>query len=78
MPPAPPAPVRSIANPNLASLRPAAAPAAVEYARPAPRAIPPRAAQGQLDPHGRVATRGPIAEDEQLEIPAFLRRQPGG
>jgi cell division protein FtsZ len=34
---------------------------------------PPRAAQGQLDSHGRVQARS--IEDDQLEIPAFLRRQ---
>jgi cell division protein FtsZ len=77
-PAAPPAPMRTVANPNLTSLRPAAAAPGADYVRPAPRAIPPRVAQGQLDPHGRVSSRAPIAEDEQLEIPAFLRRQPGG
>jgi cell division protein FtsZ len=75
--PPPPAPVRAIANPNLTSLRAPAAPA-VDYVRPAPRPLPPRAAQGQLDSHGRATPRGPMAEEEQLEIPAFLRRQPGG
>jgi cell division protein FtsZ len=35
--------------------------------------VPPRAAQGQLDSHGRVQARS--IEDDQLEIPAFLRRQ---
>ncbi len=34
---------------------------------------PPRAAQGQLDSHGRIQARS--IEDDQLEIPAFLRRQ---
>jgi cell division protein FtsZ len=34
---------------------------------------PPRAAQGQLDSHGRTQSRS--IEDDQLEIPAFLRRQ---
>ncbi len=34
---------------------------------------PARAAQGQLDSHGRVQARS--IEDDQLEIPAFLRRQ---
>jgi cell division protein FtsZ len=73
----PPAPIRAIPNPNLTSLRPTQAPAA-DYVRPAPRPLPARAAQGQLDPHGRATPRGPMAEEEQLEIPAFLRRQPGG
>jgi len=47
-----------------------------EYARPAPRNPAPRPAQGQLDPHGRVAPRAP-SEEDHLEIPAFLRRQSG-
>jgi cell division protein FtsZ len=34
-----------------------------------------RPAQGQLDPHGRPAPAPRAAEDDQLEIPAFLRRQ---
>ncbi|MGL4634952.1 MAG: cell division protein FtsZ [Beijerinckiaceae bacterium] len=34
---------------------------------------PQRAAQGQLDSHGRAPVRS--IEDDQLEIPAFLRRQ---
>jgi cell division protein FtsZ len=44
-----------------------------DYGRPQPRALAPRAAQGALDPHGRIGPK-PIEED-QLEIPAFLRRQ---
>ena len=36
---------------------------------------PPRAAQGSLDPHGRMAARPAALEEDQLEIPAFLRRQ---
>jgi cell division protein FtsZ len=44
-----------------------------DYGRPQPRTLAPRAAQGALDPHGRVGPK-PIEED-QLEIPAFLRRQ---
>jgi cell division protein FtsZ len=34
-----------------------------------------RPAQGQLDPHGRPAPAPRPADDDQLEIPAFLRRQ---
>jgi cell division protein FtsZ len=72
------APMRALANPNLASLRPQAAPAPTDYQRPAQaRPAPSRPAQGQLDVHGRQAPRQ-AAEDEQLEIPAFLRRSPGG
>jgi cell division protein FtsZ len=41
-----------------------------EYAR---RPAPPRAAPQGLDPHGRVAPSA--IEDDELEIPAFLRRQ---
>jgi cell division protein FtsZ len=44
---------------------------------PAPRAIPPRPLQGQLDAQGRTAPRPATAEDDQLEIPAFLRRSNG-
>lgn len=64
---APPAPV-------------AVAPQAESYAlpqeaarRPVQAAQPPRAAAGQLDSHGRQPQRS--IEDDQLEIPAFLRRQ---
>jgi cell division protein FtsZ len=34
-----------------------------------------RPAQGSLDPQGRVSPAPRAVEDEQLEIPAFLRRQ---
>jgi cell division protein FtsZ len=67
------------------SHRPAAAPAPQapvarqappvnEFAkRPAPQ---PQGAAGRLDPQGRVAPQPPrMSEDDQLEIPAFLRRQ---
>jgi cell division protein FtsZ len=74
----PPAPARAISNPNLASLRPQASTPQNDYGRPAPRPAPVRAAQGQLDAHGRATPRQQAAEEEQLEIPAFLRRQPGG
>ena len=40
-----------------------------EYAKRPPAPRPP----GPMDAHGRAAPR---AEDDQLEIPAFLRRQP--
>jgi cell division protein FtsZ len=39
--------------------------------RPAPE---PRAAQGQLDSHGRQPAPRSF-DDDQLEIPAFLRRK---
>jgi cell division protein FtsZ len=51
--------------------------AAVEAQRALPRTAPPRPAQGQLDAQGRQSPR-PVANDEdQLEIPAFLRRSNG-
>jgi cell division protein FtsZ len=46
-----------------------------EYGRPQPRALAPRAAQGSLDPHGRIGAKPSPIEEDQLEIPAFLRRQ---
>ena len=65
--PAPPVP--------LAPPRPTAAAVHAEYGRPQPRPAAPRPVQGQLDPHGRAPTRPASLEDDQLEIPAFLRRQ---
>jgi cell division protein FtsZ len=65
--PAPPVP--------LAPPRPTAAAVHAEYGRPQPRPAAPRPVQGQLDPHGRTPTRPGSLEDDQLEIPAFLRRQ---
>jgi cell division protein FtsZ len=46
-----------------------------DYGRPQPRTLAPRAAQGALDPHGRVGPKAGPVEEDQLEIPAFLRRQ---
>jgi cell division protein FtsZ len=46
---------------------------AVETPRRAPAPQVQRAASGQLDSHGRQQVRS--IEDDQLEIPAFLRRQ---
>ena len=37
--------------------------------------MPPRVGQQPLDQHGRVAAPARQSEDDQLEIPAFLRRQ---
>jgi cell division protein FtsZ len=59
---APPAPPVPISLPQAERRHPAA-----------PHA---RAPEGQLDGHGRVQTRATF-EDDQLEIPAFLRRQTG-
>jgi cell division protein FtsZ len=49
----------------------------VEAPRRAPVQAPPayRPAQGNLDPQGRVAPQPRMMDDDQLEIPAFLRRQ---
>ncbi|HEX2552772.1 MAG TPA: cell division protein FtsZ [Microvirga sp.] len=58
--------------------RPQASGVHAEYAkRPTAQPQPAyRPAQGQLDPQGRAAPAAPRAyEDDQLEIPAFLRRQ---
>ena len=63
---------RSLAAP--APVKPSTSALHAEYGRPAPRPQPARPAQGQLDLHGRPAPR-PAAEEDQLEIPAFLRRQ---
>ncbi|GJE16099.1 cell division protein FtsZ [Methylobacterium marchantiae] len=48
-----------------------------EYAKRAPVAAPPayRPAHGNLDAQGRVAPQPRLMDDDQLEIPAFLRRQ---
>jgi cell division protein FtsZ len=47
-----------------------------EAGRASPRPLPARAAAGALDPHGRAIPRPPVSEDDHLDIPAFLRRQP--
>ena len=56
--------------------RPAMSPVHAEYAK-RPAAPPPaaRPAQGNLDPHGRAPAPNRLMDDDQLEIPAFLRRQ---
>jgi cell division protein FtsZ len=57
--------------------RPPQGPAPVhqEYGKRPAAPQAPRPAQGALDPHGRQAPQQRSIEDEQLEIPAFLRRQ---
>jgi cell division protein FtsZ len=71
------APVSPAHDPRVQRVAEPRPPSAVhaEYAkRPAaPQGY--RPAQGQLDPHGRPAPAPRPAEDDQLEIPAFLRRQ---
>jgi cell division protein FtsZ len=71
---APPAPAPRSLPPPAAAPKPAVSPVHAEYGRPQPRPASPRPAQGALDPHGRVASRAAQMEDDQLEIPAFLRR----
>jgi cell division protein FtsZ len=67
-----PAPTMPVAMPQPAQPQPAPSPAHAEYMRrPQPQVA--RAAQGQLDVHGRQ--QAPRTEEDQLEIPAFLRRQ---
>jgi cell division protein FtsZ len=63
------------ALPAAAPPKPSASALHVEYGRPQPRPGAPRPAQGDLDAHGRIAAAAAQIEDEQLEIPAFLRRQ---
>jgi cell division protein FtsZ len=58
-----------------APVKPSSTALHAEYGRPSQRPGTSRPAQGQLDPHGRAAPRPAPVEDDQLEIPAFLRRQ---
>jgi cell division protein FtsZ len=68
----PPLPIEP-STPDAAQ-RPAPSPAHAEYAkRPTTQGY--RPVQGSLDAHGRTAPPPRSVEDEQLEIPAFLRRQ---
>jgi cell division protein FtsZ len=71
-----PAPAPRLAPPP-APAKPTSAALHAEYGRPATRSTLPHTAQGQLDPQGRVAPRPAASDDDQLEIPAFLRRQAG-
>jgi cell division protein FtsZ len=65
-PPAAPAPAR----------QPGPSPVHAEYAKRPPAAPRPQTPhQAQLDLHGRAAPQQKTAEDDHLEIPAFLRRQ---
>ncbi|MGL4439797.1 MAG: cell division protein FtsZ [Bosea sp. (in: a-proteobacteria)] len=62
--------------PRVAAAPATSAPSAAhaEYMRRAPQPAVPRAAEGQLDTRGRAPAARNV-EDDQLEIPAFLRRQ---
>ncbi|MDP4003177.1 cell division protein FtsZ [Methylobacterium sp. NEAU K] len=67
---APVAPQPHLAQPHVAQ----------PHVPPVPRAPAPavphyRPAQGSLDAQGRVAPQSRMMDDDQLEIPAFLRRQ---
>ena len=66
---------RFSARSPAAPVKPSSTALHAEYGRPSQRPGTPRPAQGQLDPHGRAAPRPAPVEDDQLEIPAFLRRQ---
>ncbi|MEA1831986.1 cell division protein FtsZ [Methylobacterium durans] len=69
-PEAAPAPARAPAPPPQHALPPAAPPAPRAPVAPAYRPT-----QGNLDPQGRAAPAPRMMDDDQLEIPAFLRRQ---
>jgi cell division protein FtsZ len=65
----PPAPVTPLHRPYVT------APTQTDLGRPQPRQQPPRQPAGAPEPHVRPAPRPPVAEDDHLDIPAFLRRQ---
>jgi cell division protein FtsZ len=74
--PAPPkAPLLNVAAAPL-QRQAATAPVQGDLGRGQPRQQSPRPPAGGLDPHGRPTPRPPAAEDDHLEIPAFLRRRP--
>jgi cell division protein FtsZ len=68
-------PAAPAARPGIeGAQRPSVSPVHSEYTkRAAPQGY--RPAQGALDPHGRAPAQHKSLDDEQLEIPAFLRRQ---
>jgi cell division protein FtsZ len=79
---APPPPQRQAASPRLQPrVQMPPAPPASDYVKrpPAPRAPTPESLykprQGELDAHGRPLPREARHGDDELEIPAFLRRQ---
>jgi cell division protein FtsZ len=47
-----------------------------DFGRAQPRQPSARALPSALDAHGRPLPRPPVSEDDHLDIPAFLRRQP--
>jgi cell division protein FtsZ len=75
---APPAPEQVVTPAPVAvepAPRPAVSPIHADYAKRSPSVPAYRPAQGNLDPQGRVTPAPRPMDDEQLEIPAFLRRQ---
>ena len=68
------APQRPSAGP-LQRPQPAPAPIHAEYAKRPVAPVAPRPVQAPLDSHGRSPQGQRQLDDEQLEIPAFLRRQ---
>ncbi len=64
---APPSPPEPVARPISA--------AQPDYSKRGAAAAPYRSAQGGLDAQGRITPAPRPSEDDQLEIPAFLRRQ---
>jgi cell division protein FtsZ len=76
-----PAPQSAATEPALPAAQVPAQPSATHalYGRrpvaQQPAAAPYRPAQGQLDGQGRIPAPTRSFEDDQLEIPAFLRRQ---
>ena len=80
-PASPAAPQPHLAQPHMAQPHMAQPHMAQSHVPPAPRApaapaVPQyRPAQGNLDAQGRVSAQPRMMDDDQLEIPAFLRRQ---
>ena len=65
--------------PTLPPATPLRAPTPLTHAelgRAQPRAQPARASGAAVDAHERPVHRLPVTEDDQLDIPAFLRRHP--
>jgi cell division protein FtsZ len=67
-------PAEAAKAPERALPRPAARPAEPRGSEPVSEFAKRGTPQG-LDMHGRAAPRHPLSEDDQLDIPAFLRRQ---
>ncbi|WP_166141278.1 cell division protein FtsZ [Methylosinus sp. RM1] len=69
-------PAAAAPRPQMRPQAPAPSQSHAEYAkRPVAPAPQPAAGHAGLDPHGRRVAPARSIEDEQLEIPAFLRRQ---